>query len=239
MVQPGLKGSLLAQGEYRYYRNGEPTGIVESWAVYRNERGERLVEVSRQTPELGDYLQVTSHHDRHGLQRCQLNWQQGYGDEIHRLEAHYYRTAVGWRVQRSFDGEARQDQAIDEPALLSPLMRLYTGYVIHQLHRQGGAGVVLVPAIQQGLERHQLLAPQCSERSVERIAVAQTLDEPPAARPCDCFEYLGDQYQKGTRFWVDADGLLWRYRWAQGAATAWDVRLENTALLESGPLIAL
>ena len=41
------------------------------------------------------------------------------------------------------------------------------------------------------------------------------------------YEYIGDQYQAGSQFWVNDKHLLARYRWQQAEDQAWDTLLEN------------
>lgn len=109
-------------------------------------------------------------------------------------------------------------------------MRIHYGPVIIATEAQPNhRHRVLVPWIKDPRDTAQLFTPAISEREAH-LQRAETLDTDQGSVNTRLFQYVGDQYQTGSSFWVDERGLLQRYRWQQDQAREWDTRLESLDL---------
>jgi hypothetical protein len=91
----------------------------------------------------------------------------------------------------------------------------------------GGIHKVLVPWIKDPSQLDKLFTPHFSERTA-RIVInqdIQIIDD--NEQITTQYEYIGDQYQAGSQFWVNDKHLLARYCWQQSADAHWDTLLEN------------
>ncbi len=211
-------------GAYQYLLNGELTDIRESWSCEAAGEGEFLVSSERSAGDV--VLQVRARiRDGHVL-CCDVVWQSG--DE-HPIASEFLLQDGGLQVKRKQGSAAVEVTQLAAPAegifLLSPLMRVYTGPVIARLLEAGGKGTVVVPAIGKPEQTDTLLRPQVSERTAVILEADCTVDLGEGAQSCRLCEYIGDQYQQGTHFWLRSDDLLLRYTWRQTPELEWDVRL--------------
>lgn len=187
-------------GTYRYRRDGQPQPVEEPWTWTRDcLQGQRLVE--GQT-----VLDLTARFDGAHCRSFDMHWSSGDRSRHGRY------ALAGTQLQWTLDGVAAQ-MTVPAEALLFPLLRAATGALIRQLDR--GPRPVIVPDIRP--DSRQPLAPLLSDREASLMA--------PDDAGLQCWRYSGGEYgATGCDCWLDAAGLLQRYRWASPQGV-WDVRL--------------
>jgi hypothetical protein len=216
---------MSESGSYRYLLNGEPAPFTEAWQRQYLSAGKERLSSSRRAPGIEIITEASLVDGR--VKSCEIQW---LADTVS-IQAGYSLEVGGLQFQRQVDGVAVETETleagVDSPALLFPLMRIFTGPLICRLLQQGGEGTVIVPAIGQPDDTDALLRPQFSQRQA-RVLEAQTellLDG--QVIECRLCEYTGDQYAAGSRFWIGEDETLLRYQWQQGPEQNWDVCLEH------------
>jgi len=231
---PGSDEELVAQGCYRYYCNGESQAIEEPWSVHRR-AGAVIIRSQRIVPGASLKVQVYASSASDQLPTAilgnfNLTWldsgenpfagevsvrQLSDDSEFSRLE---YTRAVhaGQQAENS-----TKPEILEATAVVFPLLRIFMGFVVSELLGHGGQANVVVPWIKDPRDHSLLLSPSVSLRSARRCE--------PDDNAADgiCFEYWGDQYQEGTRFWFNRGGLLSRYCWEQEGGRKWEVLLED------------
>ena len=207
--------SLRAQGVYKYACNGQPTGVREPWRIDELSDGALLVNVERDARAFGTtiLLAAVCHAPLAALSFRRI--------EILLTNEHETRALYEFAGQvitftRTVDDGAPQRETFSllDNAVVSPLMRVFLGATIQQVaaRGQGDAVPVLVPALENLQDTERLLRP--------------TFDQRRAVRQGDgCWQYLGERYDEQSQFWLDASGLLIRYRFQQSADTVWQVEL--------------
>ena len=213
--------SVVSSGAYQYQCNAELLPIAEPWVIYRNGAGERLVCAERDASAFGSHFWVRSWCSLQA-QYVQVHWLQTLGQQEHLIEAQYNIDQQSIHMVRWVDGVLdEQEQLQAKMPLVSPLMRVYVGQTLRDIHQQGGEASVFMPWIHDPMQLEQLLKIQVSKRRVKALG-QQWLEEGNIS--CNCYSYLGDQYDESTVFWVDANNYLRRYCWQQNEQQ-WQVDL--------------
>lgn len=212
-------------GRYVYLADGQAADIDETWEVV--ERGdERHTRSTRCVPAARSVLAVESIQRNGRWRTCDLQWRHSPDDGSQaRATASYRFGEGGIEVRLTPPAGAVKTVRVAACAIFSPLLRIYAGETIHRLCRCGG-GRVLVPWIGPPDQAQRLFLPQYSERRVRKVGAARIRVDG-RSRRCAEFDYSGGPYVPGARFWVDANGLLLRYRWQQPEGADWDVRLAD------------
>jgi hypothetical protein len=213
-----------ANGQYRYFRNGVLMAITEQWTA-RTTATSRHIKAERFAGDIR--ISVDSEEDADGFRHCRVDWQQQRPQGMLEIVAEY--DLQQQSLALSCNGAQRR-LPLEPPAgqaVFSPLMRIYTGWTIRALLDKGGNASVLVPWIRDPSCEQQLLTPLYSERQAQPRgeAVINIAGHHHSARE---FEYSGGEYAVGTRFWLDENDLLLRYRWQQDDANEWEVVLHPT-----------
>ncbi len=213
-----------SRGAYEYCRDGQVAEIEEVWQVL--ERGsERRIRSSRRVPGAGIVLAVESVQRNGAWVRCDLDWHRSGDTGPTRVTASYRFGEHGIEVGlRNPAGETEVLQA-DPNTIFLPLLRIYTGEVIHRLGHLG-RGRVLVPWLGDTGCPGRLLRPDYSERRA-RVIGEDRIDIDGVPRRCLAYDYSGGPYLPGTRFWVDENRLLLRYRWRRNDGEQWQVSLRD------------
>ena len=150
--------------------------------------------------------------------RCDLRWRQTLDGKQTEISASYLFDERGIEVRLQNPIGEMESLRAEPDVVFFPLMRIYSGEVVHRLRRRG-AGRVLVPWIGDGGQARRLFRPDYSERRVEAVGEDRICIDG-AARNCVEYDYSGGPYPPGTRFWIDENGMLLRYRWQQTMASA-------------------
>jgi hypothetical protein len=207
-------------GEYLYRLNGQLADVTETWARYRNEAGNYLVESERRAP--GMLLKVAAHIEKNELNRFLVQWS---ADDAPELQASYLLSSDSLTVEMSEVGlgtnSIRSELQHNTRYQLFPLMRIFSGAVISQLLSRD-SGMVVVPDIRDPANRQNLLQPLISDRSA-KVLHAETISVEGVEYSTRCCEYVGGQYTEGGRFWLSESDLLVRYTWQQSDELFWDV----------------
>lgn len=202
------------------------TSVVEPWSRYKNTAGEIITCVERRAPDFGSVIAVKSVQSEGLMTQFQIHWRSEAENPTRVIGVDYRLQINAFTVQRVVDGvKAKMQKKMTELYIPSPLMRVFTGQVIRQLITAGGCAQVLTPWINNPQDNQRLLTPQLGERQARTLTRGESVTVRGAQLHCDRCEYLGDQYQPGTEFWIDQTGLLQRYRWRQDEKTLWDVEL--------------
>ncbi len=223
----------MVKGSYRYLLNGQPTDVLESWEIEGQWNTDCRVSSRRLAP--GVEIEVTATLSRGVVQSFDTQWRSGLSpaDTAGTVSARYQlrddQVLVRWCGAGS-DGEELVELAHDAnkpPALLFPLMRIFTGPLITRLLERGGVGDVVLPSIGDPADTPNLLRPQCSERTARVVAQEQLQCADGVERLLRRCEYTGDQYTSGSYFWLGEDEVLERYQWQQSPDLLWDVWLQR------------
>lgn len=214
-----------ASGCYHYYCNGNASGITESWEI--TQRGQEYhIDCVRHATPIGVTLRVRSVQSASGFSRCMLHWMHekaGYSIEV---SADYCFDASGVTV---FVHDGNEEVELREPGtdfIFSPLMRIYNGTVIKSLVTAGEPTRVLVPWIKVADKTECLLRPEFSQRQAQLLG-EDSVRISNQDIPCQQYDYSGGEYQPGTRFWIDENGVMLRYRWLQENSAQWDITLDD------------
>jgi hypothetical protein len=111
-------------------------------------------------------------------------------------------------------------------AVISPLMRIFLGPAIRQVAErgQGGPIPVLVPYLENPRDTARLLGPAFDTRQAS-LQGEETIVLHGRGVRAERWRYLGNRYDEQSQFWLDADGLLLRYRFQQAADLVWEAKL--------------
>lgn len=209
--------STLASGTYRYWRDGALQAVIEPWRLLPSEHG--LLLCGKRLVDGLTFLDVEADYVGAHCVALRLHWQPPAPAAPCGVEYRLEPGLLRWR----FEQEASfREQPLPADALLFPLLRAGTGPLLGLL--AAGARTVVLPCIRDASDEQTFLHPLSGPRHVTPAAAPG--DEPPTLR------YHGGEYgEQGCDCWLDALGLLRRYRWptAQGE---WDVRLEELQYAE-------
>jgi hypothetical protein len=217
-------GDLL-QGSYRYLLNGEPAEVNETWSRRLLSPGTEQVSSRRTAP--GVEIAVTAELEEGVVGSCEIEWI----SENSSIFARYVLNARELSlVYRPAGGNSESETMAlrgNQPFLLFPLMRIFTGGVIAGLLYGGGRGTVILPSIGKPEKPETLLRPLLSERQARVLQMRAELEIEGVTVNCRLCEYTGDQYGADSRFWLGEDSTLLRYQWRQGPGQSWDVWLQR------------
>lgn len=196
--------SQAHRGSYQYWKDGQRQGIDEPsvWTPYQIQARRR---VGGRTA-----LSVTADY----AGGCCTGLVLHTGDDGTEASVRYHiaRGRLDWQRDSEPAGQAL---ALPADALLFPLMRAGSGWLIRQL--AGGARPVVVPDIRPDATPAERLAPIISTRSV------QLLETTPDGGTR--WRVFGGEYgQAGCEAWLDADDRMSRYVW-DAPDGRWEVRL--------------
>ena len=222
-----------SRGSYEYCCDGEISDVEEGWEIV--ERGvERWIRSMRRVPGRHTVLTVESQHRQGDWVRCNLRWRQTLDGKQTEISASYRFDERGIEVRLQNPIGKMESLRAEPDVVFFPLMRIYSGEVVHRLRRRG-AGRVLVPWIGDVGQARRLFRPDYSERRVEVVGEDRICIDG-AVRNCVEYDYSGGPYPPGTRFWIDENGMLLRYRWQQNDGKRWEVRLRDwRTALAPGP----
>lgn len=225
---------LLSSGCYRYYQNDQLLSISEPWARYTNDQGLIITRVERVAPEYGMKMAVQSLECEGLIKKFQVQYETQSSHQSSVILADYDIAEGVYSASRSVNGLASQHyrQQLEEAFFASPLMRVYVGPTLKWIESQGGSALVLMPWIHDPGNEQRMLEPRLGERRVQLTEKAELVEMKGLRQHCDCYEYTGDQYQAGSRFWIDDQGLLQRYCWQQNDGSHWDVQLDALELTD-------
>jgi hypothetical protein len=209
------------QGSYRYLCNGEPMPVSESFSMQGTLTGDCRVESLRRAGEIAIAAEAQLSNGR--VTSAALQWRHS-GEET--IAATFTATADRWLVQRQGVAiELPRDEGSHTPQLF-PLLRVFTGPMLLELQSTAGRGSVIVPCIDDPLDRNSLLEPRLSDRCVQLLESDDSLSLAGLQWPCSRYAYTGGRYGEETRCWVSRGGLLLRYCWQQSPEQLWDVQLQ-------------
>ncbi|WP_160153420.1 hypothetical protein [Microbulbifer sp. ALW1] len=240
---------LLASGHYDYFLDGVLQTICEDWKLYEDNDGLWL-ESERRVPAVELSLTVSTEIREGQIARSYIRWCQG-GRRV--ASALFKRGTDGHDYLHRVAGAGSRRHSC-RGAVFFPLLRVFTGTVFsgvrasidqssnNQTGIDGSAArdvELFIPWIKDPAQTSQLLSPSVSQRQVRSCGaplpsptVARVPSSPmPTLQELECYEYVGDQYGEGTRFWL-SKGLLQAYTWQQpGQSTGgnWYVALAGMA----------
>lgn len=205
--------TLLASGEYGYWCDGVRQDVREPWRLQataaglhlwgqRWVNGQAALEVDADYEGLHCRALRLRAQDREGLRSVQY---QHRDDTLH------------WQLEGDLHS---QKLIVPAGCALFPLLRVAAGPLQQLLlAAQRSVAVPNIRATAASTERLQALLSK-------RHAVLQAQD---AQGEQHCRYYGGEYGEAGADYWLDARGLLQRYRWASAQGT-WEARLEALEL---------
>lgn len=152
-----------SEGHYSYMYEGQPSGIIESYySRYLTKEKQTLFHCIRdgRNSSYQTFLELKA--------QLSPNLQEGFGtltlrDKSHSKNVQFKLTANAYQV--STQGKT-SSHPLNSKVIFYPLMRIFTGPVIHCIRRQQKADIkVLVPRLTQ-TEDPQLFRPEISIRTV-------------------------------------------------------------------------
>lgn len=201
--------TLLAKGEYSYWRDNQRQPVREPWSLHRVEGGLHLSGQRLAQDRL--LLQVDARWHDGAWRSMQLDWH--HGTHAERVDYVLHDDGLHWRRAPAV---AARVLAVPPDTALFPLLRVAAGPLLRRLLR--GETPVLVPDIRADANDEQRLQPLLSQRRADlRSQDAQGLR---------CRYYGGEYGDTGADYWLDAQDLLQRYRWVSTRGI-WEVRLEQ------------
>jgi hypothetical protein len=216
----------IDHGVYVYYRNNIRIGVVEPWQRHRRNDGAIITRAERDASVFGNTMQCYTEEQNSRFTVIELRFQLT-NDSSQVVTARYDINGDSALFSHQYPDNA-QTQTIElHGAMPLPLMRVYYGKVLEETISKGGAATVLVPWIKDPSQLGMLFTPHFSDRTTRVLMNQdiQIIDD--NEEVTTLYEYIGDQYQAGSQFWVNDKHLLARYRWQQAEDQAWDTLLEN------------
>lgn len=200
--------SEVARGTYRYWKDSVAQDIEEPWRILRTGdrwqlRGERRVNGST-------LLAVDACYDGGQCTALELRWS---GDRQRHRHYRLHDERVQWREDGSL---AWRTQVLPPGALLFPLLRAASGPILQALLER--PRTIVLPSLRDPAAAN-FLEPELSLRHAQRHA--------DSADGTHCRYFGGEYGEAGADYWLAADGLVTRYRWAS-AQGLWEVRLADS-----------
>lgn len=202
--------NLLTHGNYSYWRNGEPTTLGETWAVYGGPNGAIYTQAERQAPDYGSIIKVGAWAEAGKITQFTVEWKNTSPEAVALAQARYTITEQHIEVERSINNGPPHITQL--PALanlvISPLLRCFQGVAIKQVAELGrGERVpVLVPWIHDPLNAELLLTPQLDPRSARLLSTENDLD---------IYAYVGGNYDDAARFWLNSANEMVKYEFGE------------------------
>lgn len=214
----------MNSGTYKYFLNGEPTGIVETFSIENLADGSKFTRSTRDAKSFGTEFTVETIEKNGRFQNCKIYFKT---DETE-VRANYDFSEKSFHLLREINGENVQDETFDFPenCIFFPLMRCFQGATI--LRVASGFSTVLVPDIQNPKDIENLLKPIFDERKAEKIG-RQTIglhQKFSVAAEADLYRYFSKNYDENSCFCIDKSGFLVAYIFAQSANKIWEISLE-------------
>lgn len=219
--------TLTAAGVYLYHVNEQAVGVRESWKQHLQRDGSIKTRVERSAAAYGSQIWVESTAKSGNISVFDILWRNNSEKAVPQAAASYQITDETVSLTRTIADRAPITETYAKPAgmIVSPLMRVYIGSVIRSLLSYGDAGApVLVPWIIDPSNDKLLLSPIFDRRSAREIGT-EVVQVDESSHRAMIYEYIGGNYQEGTRFWVNDHDMLLRYIWQANDTTLWDVRL--------------
>jgi hypothetical protein len=214
-------------GCYSYLCNDEPSGVEETWEI-RHRDGECLIDSVRYARAIGTRLRVRSAHKGGEFSSCSLHWRRKLTDQAVEVSADYCFDNDGATIYVHNGSEEIEWRESGSDFLFSPLMRIYNGPVISALCARGESKV-LVPWIKNADQTGKIFHPGYSSRKAQFVRDTE-LRIGTTNRACKEYDYSGGEYQPGTRFWIDPQGVMLRYCWQQDKGALWEISLTDYQL---------
>jgi hypothetical protein len=216
----------IDHGIYVYYRNGVRLGVIEPWQCHSKPDGTVITRVERDATVFGNKMHCYTEEINNQFTVIELRWQST--TDTNQFVHAIYELLGDSAVFKHKTPLGSTTQTIElNGAMPLPLMRVFYGRVLEQTVAKGGMATVLVPWIQDPNQQDKFFTPHFSERTA-RVLINQDIQIIDGTEQLTTqYEYIGDQYQAGSQFWVNEKHLLARYRWQQSEDQAWDTVLEN------------
>ena len=197
----------VAQGTYRYWRDGALQAITEPWQLRRTPDG--LVLKGQRLVDGKPALEIEAQYGGGLCSAMRLHWRGSDQDS----RVHYRR--CGETLEWRFDDDAGfQVFVLPQGCLLFPLLRAAAGPLVRKLADSPRS--LVLPALHNPADSERFLRPLLSARR------AVLLDG-----KAGHYRYYGGEYgEQGSDYWLDQQGLLLRYRW-DSPQGVWEVRLED------------
>lgn len=218
--------TLIDQGMYVYYRNGERIGVIEPWQRHQKADGSIVTRAERDATVFGNKMLCYTEEVNGKFTVIELRFE-STSDTNQFVYAEYLLDGSK-AVFNHKTSTSNVSQRIDiNGAICLPLMRVFYGKVLEETISRGGQATVLVPWIKDPTNLEKFFTPHFSDRTASVLIDKDTLTIDNAEQNATVYEYIGDQYQAGSKFWVNENQLLCRYCWQQDENLAWDTLLEE------------
>lgn len=200
--------SAVASGTYRYWKDGAAQDVEEPWTLARE--GGALCLAGERRVNGATVLAVDARYEGRLCTVMAVRWT-GASPRYRHFRLHDSR--VQWRDDGSL---AWRTTVLPPDTLLYPLLRAASGPILQAL--LGKPHTVVLPSLRDPAAPG-FLEPELSARYAQRFAESE--------HGVHCRYFGGEYGEAGADYWLAADGLVTRYRWAS-AQGLWEVRLEDS-----------
>jgi hypothetical protein len=216
----------MRNGTYKYFLNGKPTGIVETFSVRILPDGRKFTESVRDAKPFNTFFRVETTETNSAIQLCKILFRK---DDT-QIEAVYEFSENTLRFSRKIYEEIAEDETLELPesCLFFPLMRVFQGEIILKIAQNKSVTPVLVPDIKNPDDLENLLKPTFDERTAQKIGSETIAFYAPesTAFDADIYQYISKHYDENSQFWIDENGILVAYRFYQSANKVWEISSE-------------
>jgi hypothetical protein len=213
MTGDGWMHNFIGQTGSYIYRVGGDFMAREDWAITDTRDGGVHVSASRDASAFGVWLGLEATQYRDG--------RSSYWFELRQFnDGPVLRSARFWQTKNALSyascRETVPEQISPDGAHFFPLMRCFTGAMIHAIMAGGGACDVIVPDI-SALDRPETaFAPRHSQRRAIVVKGAP-----------NAFDLSGGAYEAPARVYLNEKGLLDHYTFEDGSGKRWTCDLEQ------------
>ncbi len=217
----------MRNGIYKYFLNGKPTDISETFIIKYYEDDLYFFRSIRQTEIYKTKISVRTYRKNGQTLNCQIDFK----TDENNVRAIYEFSENSFQVVRERNGKNVSDETFDLPEnyVFFPLMRCFQGETILKVAENQTPTIVIVPDIQNLNDIENLLKPIFDERKAEKIG-RQTIgfhQKISVAAEVDLYRYFSKHYDENSCFLIDKTGLLVGYVFPQSANKIWEVFLST------------
>jgi hypothetical protein len=217
----------MKKGTYRYFLNGNPIDISETFFIENRDDRVKFVCSIRESETFKTKISVQANLKNEEFHNCRIDY---FSDRIN-LCATYDFSRIKLRFSRKEQGKPIYTKkfALHEKAVFFPLMRCFQGQTILQVAENQDFTTVIVPDIENPNDFENLLKPTFDKRTAKFLKKETICFYQPesVAFEANLYQYLSKHYKENSQFWLNEEGFLVAYRFHQADDKIWEVQLQK------------
>jgi hypothetical protein len=222
----------MNQGTYEYLLNTKPTGVTETFNIETLPNGSKITTSERNTTIYGTKIYLNAKQNGESFEHFEIKITNENYAEVADVRAIYEFSNDKLNFTRFVNNQKTDDELIQLPenCLIFPLMRVFQGQTILNVAKNPETSIVLIPSIEKPNDTRNLLCPTFDERRAKNIG-GETItryQEHSVTVETNVYKYFTKHYDENSRFWINNDGLLVAYRFAQSPDKIWEVFLTES-----------